>query len=483
LSGHGIKRAVTWSAVENGGLALLSFATLIVFARYLSPAEFGLFSMVLAIVEIGSMLTTSFFHDALIQRKEVDERHYDSAFWVSVGASVLFVVLCWASADAFTRLSGASEGGRVLVLTALAVPAATLSATAMARLRREFNLRPLAMRSLIGRLFGGVVGIALVILGAGIWGMVAQQVLVPLAGSLMLWATLRMRYRLRVDRTRLMELARFGLPATLSLFLTYAVKRLFVILAGIYIGTEAAGHFNLGFRVVEVLWSLCWNAIVQVALPLLSRRQGDAEQVRRAFTAAGELTSLGVFLIFGLIAVLAREIVAILFGPAWTAAAPYVGAMALVVLLQGPRLLITSQLTAAGRPGLNAAPGVLEIAFVVAAFPLLQPDSLALAVLLWAMRELAGTALASALLQRQGVLSLPNQWGPALPAAAGVLSMLVGCALARAWLIPASWGDWPSLLLLGSLACAFYALGVAAIDRRMFGRSFARVGWQSIKPG
>ncbi len=69
----------------------------------------------------------------------------------------------------------------------LIFPCSALSATLVAQQRRQFAFRSLALRSLIGRLVGGGIGIAAAILGAGLWSLVLQQILIAAIGSFVLW--------------------------------------------------------------------------------------------------------------------------------------------------------------------------------------------------------------------------------------------------------------------------------------------------------
>jgi O-antigen/teichoic acid export membrane protein len=475
MSGSRIRNAVTWSAVENGGLALLSVLALILYARFLSPAEFGFFSMVLAVVEIGTLITTMFFHDALIQREHVDNDHYSAAFWSSMAASVLFVALCWLAGPLLEAAIDDPRAGLVLLLTSLAVPAATMSAVAMARLRRDLDLKPLAVRSLIGRLTGAVVGIGMVIGGAGIWALVAQQVLVPLIGSVLLWGHARPRYRLRFEATRLRELAAFGVPAITSQFLTYSIKRVFVLFSGTYLGAQTAGYLNLAFRVTDVLWSLFSVAIGQVVLPALARLQQSPHEVRSAFKKAAELTTLPVGLCFGLMAALAPEIVQIMFGAKWSGAVPLMIVLSTVVLLQAVRLLISAQLIAGGRPGLNAFAGAIELGVIVLSFVLFEPATAGIVMALWIAREGVVAVIVTSLLHRQRVVTAWAQWGPALPAALGVLAMCLSATVLRTWILPGTLAAWIQAAILGFAAVALFVVAVLLVDRQLPGRLTAMV--------
>ena len=91
--------SVKWSVVEYGGLALISFSSLVVYARFLSASEFGLFSIALSVIELMTVLVGMLFHDALVQRRDLRELHYDTAFTVTLALSAVIVALCWGSAS------------------------------------------------------------------------------------------------------------------------------------------------------------------------------------------------------------------------------------------------------------------------------------------------------------------------------------------------------------------------------------------------
>ena len=146
--------------MENGGLALVSFASLVVYAQFLGPAEFGLFSIVLALVELLDVLVSMLFHDALVQRPAVTERHFDTAFTASMLLALALLAGCWLLAPAFAHLVHHDQAAGVLTFTALRFPFTALGATIVARQRRELSFRVLALRSLVGRLGGAILGSA-----------------------------------------------------------------------------------------------------------------------------------------------------------------------------------------------------------------------------------------------------------------------------------------------------------------------------------
>jgi len=155
-------RSVIWSAVENGGLAAVSFGSLVVYARFLTPSDFGLFSIVLATVDLLTVVVTMLFHDALVQRQHVTERHFNTAFTVSLGLGLVMLAVCASLAPLLAKLLGNPTAAPLLGVMALSFPLAALSSSIAAYHRRELEFKALAIRSLAGRLVGAGAGIVLV---------------------------------------------------------------------------------------------------------------------------------------------------------------------------------------------------------------------------------------------------------------------------------------------------------------------------------
>lgn len=395
-----VSKGALWSAVENVGLAAISVASLVVYARFLSAAEFGTFSVVLATVELMNVLTTMLFHDALVQREDVTDLHFDTAFTFTMGLSVALVALSALVGPHLGPAASIEGGGGLLLWTSLCIPASAVSATVMARQRRELEFKALAVRSIAGRVAGAALGIVLVALGAGIWGLVAQQVLIALVGSAVLWFTATKRPRLRFRTAELRELIGFGAAAVGALLLGFAVKRTFVIISGLMLGAAAAGYLNLAFRMVDVFWALASSAVSQVALPVLARLQNDPQALKRAYRSALQVVCVGLYPCFAGMALVAPELTELLFGAKWLPSAACASVLALLGIVRIPKMLMAPLLTAVGRPRSTLATQVAELVLMLALFATVGARSLELATFVWVAREIAGTPVMMVLLRR-----------------------------------------------------------------------------------
>jgi polysaccharide transporter, PST family len=345
-------------------------------------------------------------------------------------------------------------------------PAAAWSATIVARQRRGLAFRPLALRSLLGRACGALIGVGLIAFGAGVWGLVAQQVLIQVVGSAFLWHSCQERPRLRLGVRELMELTGFGVYATGTLFLGFGIKRVFTVAAGVFLGVSAAGYLNLSFRAVDVFWAIASTAATQVALPMLSSLQGDLPRLKRAFQLAMSLVCTILYSSFVGLGLLAPEVVQVLFGSKWLPSAPYVTALSCLVLVQAPRVLVTPLLTALGRPQDLAAGKALELAFVLVAVGVTRVPTLGLAVGIWLARELLALPVNVAQLKRAAAFGVVDQFKGAFIPLLATATMAGGVLLARR-VLPEGIGPWATIGLLSPGGALLFLGSTYVLDRSL----------------
>jgi len=284
-------KSLVWSTVENGGLALISFVSLIVYLRLLSASDFGLYAAALALVEVLGVIVTMLFHNALVQRPEITERHYDTAFCATLVLSLVMALACWAGAAVCGTAASPERRGRAR-LDGAGVSMLGGECDARRPATPRSSVRSLAMRSLIGRVVGGGIGIAAAFRGAGLWSLVLQQILIAAISSAILWMSAVRRPRLRFACAEFRQLIGFGTLSVSALLLSTSIRRIYTLIASVLLGVEAAGYLNLSFRVVDVFWAIAATAVSQVALPMLAGLQANPARFKRAYQFSTQFSCL-----------------------------------------------------------------------------------------------------------------------------------------------------------------------------------------------
>jgi PST family polysaccharide transporter len=465
--------AFLWSAVENGGLVVISFGCLIMFTRLLTPAEFGEFSVALSIVEIFTIVGSMLFHDALVQRPEVNDFHTNSAFVATLAISATMVLLIWLCADLIAVAAGQPALGPIVRWLSLSIPCAGIGTVLTAYQRRSFAFRSLALRSLVARGAGGAVAIGLAIFGAGLWSLVAQQVLMALLSATVLWAVSDKTPHLRFRTREFKELFFFGLPSVTTLFLRYATRRIFIVTSGMAVGPTEAGFINIAIRSVDMFWSVVSIAVSQVALPLLSRLQTDIVQLRRAFRKSVALASLILAPCFVGLAIVAPLLIELGFGARWLPSAPSAEILCVLYVLQAPQLFAIPLLMAIGRPRDTLLAAAAEMAAMLAMIGLIAMPTAQAAIYVLAAAQLFSGLVTAWLLRRASGISLLDQLaGAVIPLCA---SVVMG---AFVWLVRTNLPvSWPTMAAVAAMVCAggITFAGLITLLNRRLGREFVDV--------
>ncbi|HVJ55900.1 MAG TPA: lipopolysaccharide biosynthesis protein [Aliidongia sp.] len=403
-------KSLVWTSLESGGLSGLSFLTLIVLSHFLAPTEFGVASLALSVVQILNIPVEMLFHDALVQRKTIEDRHFDTAFTVSLGIGIVLALGCWAGADAFARWVGEPSAASVLRWMSLSLPAMGMGSAIMARLRREMQFRPLALRSLGGRLVGALTAVILAILGAGVWSLVAQQVLMVGLATVILWACADRWPRLSVSRTAFTDLFGFGLRATSVMATFFAFQRIFILLVGNFLGSEVVGYLNMAFRTVDMLRDVLAGAVSQLLLPVFARLQDDRPAFIRAYGNAVEYTCAIAFPIFlGLFAT-APELVPAVLGVAWQSAVPFVEALALATIPFYCRMFAAPAMSALGKPHYPLVSSLVGLGVMIVGMTAVGRNSALLAIAIWVGRLAVSTPIDIWMLRRLSGMTLKEQF-------------------------------------------------------------------------
>jgi O-antigen/teichoic acid export membrane protein len=379
-------RSLIWALLESGGLSVLSLTVLFVVARILGPSDLGTVALALGIVQTLAIVVDTLLHDAIVQRPDLEDDHLHTAFWTCLGLGLIFSATCWFTAPLMGRLFDSPGLAPLLSVAGLSLAFSGAGSIPIAILRRKFMFKPLALRTLYGRLAGAIAAIVLAVLGYGVWSLIAQHLIQAAMNTAFVWRSSPWRPVAVFHGRRLTELMSFGIMTLGTRVAWLSSARLFTILVGYFLGVTAVGYINIAQRVVDTLHDMLAGAAYNLALPIFSRQQADRTVLARTYRQATEFAALTVQPMFAGVAICAPAIVHLFLGESWTAAIPLVQIMAIGAMLQFVLLFADAAVTALGKPGYVFAYATLSLAFVVASFVLFPPADPFHAAAIWAVR-------------------------------------------------------------------------------------------------
>lgn len=346
-------RGVAWSIAEKGGTQVTQFLTFLILARLLSPDSFGLISLANVFIHLVQAIINSGFSEAIVQRKEIEPEHLDSAFWVNLSIGIFVTSAGVLSAGAIATFFKEPTLTPIIQCLSLNVLIKSFADVQQATLRREFNFRGLTARRVIGLISGSVVGVTMALLNFGVWSLVCQTLVANLVGTLLLWKISNWRPRFRISVVHLKQLFSYGINVFGISLLVFLNRRGDDFLIGYYLGPTALGYYTIAYKMFLTIMQILQDATQKVSLPTLSRLQDDPIKLRRTFYTATTLVSLvGVPAFIGL-AVISPEFVRVVFGEQWMPSSPVMqilslnGVLVMMMSFSGPTIM------AIGKPSWN----------------------------------------------------------------------------------------------------------------------------------
>ncbi|MBE7381355.1 MAG: lipopolysaccharide biosynthesis protein [Leptolyngbya sp. SIO1E4] len=366
-------KGVLWSGIQNWGGQFGSLIVLFVLARLLQPEDFGLVALANSFLAFAQIFLEQGFSQAIIQREDLEAEHLDTAFWtnLAIGCMLAIVSLLTAGwiADGFKQ----SELTPILRCFSLLFVIRSLSSTQQAILERHFAFRAIAVRWLIGVLVGGAIGIAMALAGFGAWSLVVQQLVQESIGVLVLWKASHWRPRLRFSPTHLRHLFGFGVNILILNFLNYFNNRINDFLIGYFLGPIALGYYTIAYRILQAATQLLVRTSSAVSLPTFSRLASDPERLKGAFYKATRLTSAVALPAFMGMAVLAPELIEILFGKQWLPSTPLLQILVVAGIFRSVTFFKNAVFMAMGKPTWTVWFNLLSVSLNLIGFAIAIP--------------------------------------------------------------------------------------------------------------
>jgi teichuronic acid exporter len=453
---------VAWNLLTVGLSSALALSVFLITSRVLAPSDFGAVALAVAIVSIVSMLVPVAFGEALIQRKDLQARHLDSVFWLTLAvAGGLYGGLVvsatwfanWMEVDVLAAILPVL-GLRILFDALLTVPGSLVT--------RRMQFRYTALRSLLANAVAAGLCVWLVLEGFALWALVLSQIANSFVAMVVSFLAARWRPGRELSATALRELGFFGLYAMGGRILSQA--RLDHLVLGVVLGPATLGLYYFAQRLFRMLGDLTSGVFGPVTNVLMASLQAEPDKRRKAFQLASFASAGLAFPVFGGLIVLAPLAVPVVFGPQWTEAVFALQCFAVMGMLNGVGIVQAALIRNLGRPDWWFWYQIVQRAVVLAMIPLVAP--LGLDAIMTALVLLTLLFWPLSVRQAQVMLSLSlRDYLGALRGPAIATCVMAGAILAS-WDPTAGLRGAGQLALLVALGAFVYAATLAAISSR-----------------
>jgi teichuronic acid exporter len=313
-------RGVFWSAINIIVPTVGSLSVFVVTSRMLTPADFGIVAVAGTLAAAASALVPVGFGDAIVQRLDKNPAFLDSVFWLCLmTGSALYAILVLLSGEA-SRFYGTPVIAAIVPVLGLRVIADAAGVVPLALVTKALSFHLIALRTLITTIVSATISIGLILLGFGLWALVASILANSVVAAVaMFWST-RWTPRLRFNPRDIAALAGYGAYASGTRIVSFIGTQADQAVVGFVLGTMQLGFYNFARRTYSLVNDVTSGAMSTVAHPLFAGIQDDRGRVRRGFVSATFLSSVIAFPIFVGLACVADRAIPLVCGPQWAGA-------------------------------------------------------------------------------------------------------------------------------------------------------------------
>jgi polysaccharide transporter, PST family len=331
-----------WSFTQGVGQRAIQFLTYIILARLLTPEDFGLVAIGILYTNFVEVFIDQGFGEAIVQRKDLQHEHLNAAFLINISIGLFFAVISFFLAEFISVLFSEQRLISIIRWFSLIFIIGGFKGVQEAYFQKNMEFKKLAVRSIIAALAGGVVGISMAYMGYGAMSLVGQQFAFAAVGVWILWATSEWRPTIKMKHQHIKDLYLFGINIFFIRMLNFINQRMDHLIIGLVLGPKLLGYYTVASRFLNMTTGVLSYTIAKVAYSAFSIVQRDTSKLRSGYYIVTEISAFVAFPFFVLIALLAPEVVLLIFGEKWMPAVPafrilsFMGILHALLLFNGP---------------------------------------------------------------------------------------------------------------------------------------------------
>lgn len=307
----------------NVGVKVFSqFAYYGVMARLLQKSELGVFALLTAFMNFGNMLGDGGMGDALVQRKEIEKKHANAAFYSSLLLGLILYLIIFFTAPLWAEFYKEPELTYSLRVFCVTFLFAAVYSASFAQLQRKFAFKKIFIADGGMLLLSNILGIVLAYYGGGFMSLVWSQIFYFGAEMILLLYYQPIPIKLGFDKKHWKDLVGYGTGLTLIRLNNYIVNSGIILEVGKLVATAALAVFERSFRIMNIPQRFIYDMVQRVMMPAMVKKSDGKKGTFVVFSKTLSLiltilVPLTVFLIL-----LSKPIVLILLGKKWLDAVP-----------------------------------------------------------------------------------------------------------------------------------------------------------------
>lgn len=322
---------IRWTAGLRVVSQLFSWFGSIIVIRLLAPDDYGILTIGGFFILYLLLLSEGGLSDALVRQPKLTDRMLEEVQGVLLIVSSACCALLALGAPLIASYFDEPRLSQVLPVLAVQFLIVGVGVIPQALLMRDMRFRTLSSIQLAQAVVATLVTLGLALLGAGVWALVASNLIGLLYKSGALIAAARRFHRPRFQFSQAKVFTGFSGYVLVDRTVWHLFANVDALIVSKLLGTTATGIYAVSHNLASLPVTKVAGVLGQVAMAAFSKIQEDAKRVYASYLLAMRAIAVCSFAVgFGLAAV-AEPVVKMVLGPMWLDAIPIFQVLAFAI--------------------------------------------------------------------------------------------------------------------------------------------------------
>ena len=313
-----------WQYAEKCGAEVIQFVVSIIIARILSPSDYGLIGLITVFISVASVFVSSGLGQALVQRKEINNKDYSTVFFYSIAFSGMIYGILFLIAPYIAKFYNSPILVHIVRVLGLTVIIGSINGVQRAYVQKTMQFRRFFVSTLWGKGISAIIGISLAYAGYGVWALVGQQLSMTITDTTVLWITVKWRPQLVFSIKRMKEMFSYGWKLLVSSLIDTVYNNVYSLVIGKRYSASDLGFYNRGKQFPMLIINNINTSIQSVLFPVLSEAQDETERLKSMVRRSIVTSTFLIFPAMAGIAAVAEPLTITLLTEKWLPAVPFI---------------------------------------------------------------------------------------------------------------------------------------------------------------
>jgi O-antigen/teichoic acid export membrane protein len=308
-----------WTAGAKWSLQLASWASMLVLARLLDAADFGIVSMGALLFEFVSLASQFGIDGAMVRFKDMGDEQMRQLNTLAVLLGFVGFLLCASAAEPMALYFRTPALAQVIPVMACSFVITGFRVVPFSRLEREMRFRAISGIEVLQSIAQAATGITCAFLGFRYWSLIFGNLAGAMVGTA-LPIVLRATGYSRPSLASIGSLVSFSWKLLVSRLSWYGYSNADFLIVGRVLGQSALGVYSLAWNIAYLPIEKIVALLMRVTPTILAKAQNDRTALRRYYGAITGVLALVVFPLTIGLALVAADAIPLLLGQKWTVA-------------------------------------------------------------------------------------------------------------------------------------------------------------------